>query len=67
MFFPGLGLVIRIMVCDYRRGWEDALDVVLEINDMDEVMKIRDRLRETRISFLQGGPFLIPDPQIQVP
>ena len=51
------------MVCDYRRGWEDALDVVLEINDMDEVMKIRDRLRETRISFLQGGPFLIPDPE----
>ena len=46
------------MVSDYRRGWEDALDVVLDLGDMDEIEIIRDRLRKERITYLHQGPYL---------
>ena len=58
MFFPGLGLVKIIMVSDYRRGWEDALDVVLDLDDLNEIEKIRNRLRRERITHLHQGPYL---------
>lgn len=45
------------MVSEYRRGWEDALDVVLELNDCNKIEEIRDRLRQERIIFLHQGPF----------
>ena len=50
------------MVNDYRRGWEDALDVALELGDMNEVEAIRDRLREERITHHRQGPYLVRDP-----
>lgn len=46
----------RIMISDYRRGWEDALDVVLKLDDMDEIIKIRDRLKQERITHYSQGP-----------
>ena len=54
------------MVSDYRRGWEDALDVVLELDDMNEVEAIRDRLRAERLTHLRQGPYL-EKPQSQTP
>ena len=47
------------MVSDYRRGWEDALDVVLELDDMSVVEEIRDRLRAERLTHHRRGPYLV--------
>lgn len=52
-----LGVEVDIMIIsDYRRGWEDALDVVLDLKDWTRVKKIRDRLRRQRLDFFEGGP-----------
>jgi len=42
---------------EYYRGWEDALDVVLELHDWRKVESIQKNLRENRIKLLEGGPF----------
>ena len=47
------------MVSEYRRGWEDALDVVVEMGDLNEVEKIRDRLRKERLIHLRQGPYRV--------
>lgn len=45
-----------IMVSDYRRGWEDALDTILELRDWNKAEMIRDRLRKQRVKFYEDGP-----------
>lgn len=44
------------MISEYRRGWEDALDVVLELDDMNEIERIRNRMRYERIQYVLHGP-----------
>lgn len=46
------------MVSEYRRGWEDALDVVMELGDLNAAERIRDRIREERIRMMYRGPFI---------
>ena len=48
--------VYIIMVSDYRRGWEDALDVALDLKDWKRTEIIRDKLRKQRIKFYEDGP-----------
>ena len=45
------------MVSKYRRGWEDALDVVLELRDWDKVEEIRTKLERIKLMSLIRGPF----------
>jgi len=44
------------MVSEYRRGWEDALDVVLDIKDLKKAELIRNRLRRQRLKYYEDGP-----------
>ena len=54
-----------IMVSEYRRGWEDALDVILYLMENDNenrIGELRDQLKEDRITFLLNGPSLVSPP-----
>ena len=44
------------MVNDYRRGWEDALDVVLTLKDWDAIQELRSRLINERVQSQINGP-----------
>ena len=44
------------MVSEYRRGWEDALDVVLTLRDWKKVENLRDKVRKKRINHYMRGP-----------
>lgn len=41
---------------DYRRGWENALEVVLDLRDWEEIEDIERRLTENRVKKLRRGP-----------
>lgn len=44
------------MIDDYHRGWQDAIDAVLELHDWVEVEKIESRLRAERLAIIAEGP-----------
>lgn len=44
------------MISEYRRGWEDALDVVLELKDWDKIKLLYQKLRNYRIRITIDGP-----------
>lgn len=46
------------MVSEYRRGWEDALDVVLDLKDWEKVERISKKMKKHRIGLLKRGPLL---------
>lgn len=44
------------MIDDYHRGWQDAIDAVLEARDWSEVERIEERLRKERLAIIAEGP-----------
>ena len=44
------------MVSEYRRGWEDALDVALELRDWEKIEKLRNQMSNERINSQINGP-----------
>jgi len=44
------------MIGDYRRGWEDALDVALHFRDWELLESIRENLERRRLEMLKIGP-----------
>jgi hypothetical protein len=45
-----------VMVSDYRRGWEDALDVALHFRDWELLKSIKRNLEARRMEMLKIGP-----------
>ena len=44
------------MISEYRRGWEDALDVALHYHDWDLLIELKKDLEKYRMETLRIGP-----------
>lgn len=53
---------VLLVISEYRRGWEDALDVALQLKDWKKIKELEKTLRMEKITFLLDGPFLASRP-----